>query len=130
MIAYNCDSNAIISAPFKPRANKHRLLSHGTIKQRLKYRNMLVDLQILDNESSNEYKRIIKSEWGVVYQLVPTHTHSINVAECAIRTLKAHFLSNLSGIVPTFPKNLWDLLLPQTELTLNLLSQETLNPKI
>ena len=98
--------------------------------QRLKDRNMLVDLQILDNESSNEYKRIIKSEWGVVYQLVPTHTHIINVAEFAIRTLKAHFLSTLAGIVPTFPKNLWDLLLPQTELTLNLLSQATLNPKI
>ena len=64
MIAYHCDSNAIFSAPFKSHANKQRLLSYGAIMQRLKDRNILVDLQILDNETSTEYKRIVKSEWG------------------------------------------------------------------
>ena len=98
--------------------------------QRLKDRNILVDLQILDNETSTEYKRIVKSEWGVGYQLVPPHIHRRNVAERTIRTFKAHFLSVLAGIAPTFPKNLWCLLLPQTELTLNLLRQSTLNLKI
>ena len=114
MIAYHCNSNAIFAAPFKSRADKHRLLAYGTIMQRLKDRNMLVDLQILDNEAIIEYKRIIKSEWGVGYQLVPPHIHRRNEAERAIRTFKAHFLSTLAGIAPNFPKNLWDLILPQT----------------
>ena len=44
--------------------------------------------------------------------------------------LKAHFLSILAGIANTFPNKLWGLIIPQTELTLNLLIQSTLNPKI
>ena len=54
MIAYHCDSNAIIAAPFKSFTNRHRLLAYGSIMQRLKDRNMLVDLHILDNEASTE----------------------------------------------------------------------------
>ena len=74
---------------------------------------MLVDLQILDNEAITEYKRIIKSDLGVGYQLEPPHIHRRNAAERAICTFKAHFLSTLSGIAKTSPKNLWDLLIPQ-----------------
>ena len=65
IIAYHCGFSAITAASFKSRADKHRLFAYGTIMQRLKYHNMLVDLQILDNESSTEYKRIIEYEWGV-----------------------------------------------------------------
>jgi hypothetical protein len=43
---------------------------------------------------------------------------------------KDHFLAILAGINSTFPPYLWDLLLPQAELTLNLLHQATLNPRI
>ena len=76
---------------------------------------MLLDLQILDNEASTEYKRIIKYELGVGYQLVPPHIHRRNTAERAIRTFKECFLSTLARTAPTFPKNLWGLLLPQTQ---------------
>ena len=130
MIAYHCDYNAIISAPFKSCSNKHRLLAYGAIMQRLKDRNMLVDLQILDNEANTEYKRIINSEWGVGYQLVPPHIHSRNAAELAIHTFKTDFISTLYGIATNFPNNLWDLMLYQTELTLNLIIQSTINPDI
>ena len=91
---------------------------------------MLLDLQILYNEENYEYNRIIKSEWGVEYQLVPPHIHRRNAAERAIRTFKAHFFSILAGIAKTSPKNLWDLLTPQTYLTLNLMRQSNLNLKI
>ena len=66
--------------------------------------------------------------WNANYQLVPPNTHRSNVYEPAIRTCKAHFLSILVGVAPDFPRNLWELLLPQTELTLNLLRQATLDP--
>ena len=59
---------------------------------------------------------------------MPPHTHRSNAAERAIHTFKAHFLSILAGVAPDFPRNLWDLLLPQAELTLNLLRQATLDP--
>jgi len=59
MVAYHPDSNAILAVPFKTRADRHRLLAYAEIMQRLKDRNMAVDLQILDNEASAEYKQLI-----------------------------------------------------------------------
>jgi hypothetical protein len=56
--------------------------------------------------------------------------HRRNWAERAIRTFKDHFLAILAGVDAAFPPYLWDLLLPQAELTLNLLRQATLNPRI
>ena len=96
--------------------------------QRLNDNTLIVDLQILDNEAGAEYKQAIKKKWNANYQLIPTNTHLINTAERAIRTFKAHFFSILTGVAPDFSRNLWDLLLPQTELTLNLLRQATLDP--
>ena len=63
-------------------------------------------------------------------QLVPPDMHRRNRAERAIRTFKNNFISILAGVDPSFPPYLWDLLLPQAELTLNLLRQSSLNPKI
>ena len=130
MIAYHCDSNAIFAMPFKTRADRHRLPAYNSIMQRLKDRNLLVDLQILDNEASRQYKQTITADWGIKFQLVPPHIHRRNAAERAIRTFKAHFLAILAGIADDFPKRCWDLLVPQTELTLNLLRQSRLRPEI
>ena len=97
---------------------------------RLKQKGLTVDLQILDNEASAAYKRAIEEEWGAKFQLVPPNIHRRNAAERAIRTFKAHFLAILAGAASDFPRNLWDLLVPQAEMTLNMLRQATLNPSI
>ena len=82
----------------------------------------------LDNEASAEYKQAITEKWNAKYQLVPPNTHQNNAAERAILTFKAHFISILTGFVPDSLRTLWDLLLSQTELTLNLLRQANLEP--
>jgi hypothetical protein len=97
---------------------------------RLAARGLSVDLQILDNEASLAYKVAITFKWNATFQLVPPDMHCRNRAEQAIRTFKDHFLVILSGINAAFPPYLWDLLLPQAKLTLNLLRQSTLNPRI
>ena len=56
--------------------------------------------------------------------------HRRNQAERAIRTFKDHFLAILAGVDSAFPPYLWDLLLPQAKLTLNLLRQSMLNRRI
>jgi len=84
MVAYHCDTNAIFAEPFKTRADRHRLPAYNRIMQRLKDRDLIVDLQILDNEASKQYKQTITSEWGVKFQLVPPHIHRRNAAERAI----------------------------------------------
>jgi hypothetical protein len=56
--------------------------------------------------------------------------HCCNQAERTTRTFKDHFLAILAGVDSAFPPYLWDLLLLQAKLTLNLLRQATLNPQI
>jgi hypothetical protein len=61
---------------------------------------------------------------------VPPDMHHQNQAERAICTFKDHFLAILPSVDSAFPPYLWDLILTQAELTLNLLHQATLNPRI
>ena len=56
--------------------------------------------------------------------------HHRNAAERKIRTFKDNSLAILVGVALGFPPCLWDLLLEQTYLTLNLIHQETLSPRI
>ena len=81
MVAYHCDSNAIVVVPFKSCKDKYRMVAYNTIMQSLRDRNMLVNLQILENEASKEYKAIIKDKWNINYQLVPSHIHCQNATE-------------------------------------------------
>jgi len=125
------NSDAFMQAPFKTKKDAHRIAAYNSIMQRLKSRGHSVDLQILDNEASAEYKRqVIKEERKCKFQLIPPNVHCRNATEHAIQTFKAHILSILSGVAPKFPKLLWNLLLPQTEMTLNLLRQATLDPSV
>jgi hypothetical protein len=66
----------------------------------------------------------------VEYHLVPPHCHRRNDAERAIRTFKEHFVAGLASVDPTFPLHLWDRLLPQAEITLNLLRTSRLHPQL
>ena len=71
-------------------------------------------------------KELIRSEY--MLELVPPHCHRRNIAEAAIENFKNHFIFILAGTGPNFPLKLWDKLLPQTELTLNLLRQSNAAP--
>ena len=56
--------------------------------------------------------------------------HCGNQAEHAICTIKNHFLAILVEVDSDFPPHIWDLLLPQAKLALNLLRQSTIHPRI
>ena len=100
MIDYHCDTNLILAEPFSSRKDTHRLLAYDKIMQRLTDNKLIVDLHILDNEASAEYKRAITKKWKANHQLVLPNTHRSNAAERAIRTFKAHFLSIFAGVAP------------------------------
>jgi hypothetical protein len=121
MIAYHTNCNLILQQAFKTRSDKHRIGAFNSIMTRFATCSLSVDLQILDNEASAAYKQAITFTWQSKFQLVPLEMHHCNRAERAIRTFKDHFLSILAGVDQFFPPYLWDLLLPQAELTLNLL---------
>ena len=129
-IAYHKLSNVILCAPFANRSDAHRLAAYNSIMHRLTKRGLTVDLQILDNEASKDFKANIEDKWKAKYQLVPPDVHRRNAAERAIQTFKSHFLAIIADLPPAFPRYLWDLLLPQTELTLNLLRQSSVTPSM
>ena len=80
MVAYH-SSNVILFEPFPSRKDKNRLADYNSIMQRLKEKDLLVDLHILGNECSKEYQEIIRNRWKVQFQLVPPDTHRQNSAE-------------------------------------------------
>ena len=67
---------------------------------------------------------------NISYQLTPAGNHGRNAAERAIQTFKNHFVAGLCSVHPRFPLHQWDKLLPQAELTLNLLRPSRLNPAL
>ena len=62
IIAYHCDANLLLLVPFKTRKDSPRLQEYNKIMQRLSNHKLIVDLKIIDNEASVEYKRAIKNK--------------------------------------------------------------------
>jgi hypothetical protein len=130
MIAFHANGNLILQQAFKTKSDCHCIAAYNAIMTCLAAQGLSVDLQIFDNEASSAYKEAIIFKWNATFQLVPPNMHRCNQAERAICTFKNHFLAILAGIDAAFLPYLWDLLLPQAELDLNLLRQATLNPRI
>jgi hypothetical protein len=75
-------------------------------------------------------KNHIRDMCKINMELVPPGCHQCNAAEVAIRNFKAHYLSVLAGVADDFPPSLWDCLLPQTEITINLIQQSNATPNV
>ncbi|KAJ1404830.1 hypothetical protein B484DRAFT_303302, partial [Ochromonadaceae sp. CCMP2298] len=67
---------------------------------------------------------------GLEFQYAPPHNHRANGAERAIQTFKDHFIAKLATCDPEFPLLDWDLLIPQAELTINLLRPCEADPTV
>ncbi len=63
-------------------------------------------------------------------ELVPPGCHQRNAVKVAICNFKAHFLSVLVGVADNFSPSLWDQLLPQTKIMINLIQQSNATPNI
>lgn len=100
-----------------------------TMHNTLKRAGVVPNTYVLYNETSQEL-RYVFSQDNISYQLVPPYKHRTNLSERAIQTYKAHFKSCLSAVDPNFPLAEWDKLIPQTNLTLNLLRSSRINPKL
>jgi hypothetical protein len=128
-VLYDYDSNAILCEPIKNRTKHSILAAFQMLHTKLVKAGVRPKLQRLDNECSDILKDFMTAE-GIDYQLVPPHVHRRNAAERAIRTLKNHFVTTLCSTDPAFPLYLWDRLLPQAILSLNLLRGSRMNPKL
>jgi hypothetical protein len=129
LVLYLYDSNAILVEPLKNRSEGEQIKAYENILQRIPTEQQ-PKIHWMDNEASTALKQLLKTKYDMQYQLVPPHIHRRNAAERAIRTFKNHFIAGLCSTHPDFPLRLWDSLLPQAEITLNLLRASRTNPSI
>ena len=119
-VCYHYDSNSIWGIPLKSCTASDLSNAWLTAFNMYKEHGETPNIHILDNECLAEMKVMFDKE-GITYQLVPPHIHRRNAAERAIRTYKNHFIAGLYTCDPRFPSREWDRLLPQCNITLNLL---------
>jgi hypothetical protein len=129
MVCYVYDCKYVKVIPMKSRSASEWVKAYDTIHQDLTVKGFKPKLQTLGNEASAALKNFFTVN-DIDYQLVPPHCHLRNAAERAIRTFKEHFVAGLSLVDPAFPLHLWDRLLPQAEITLNLLRTSRLHPQL
>jgi hypothetical protein len=129
MVCYVFDCNYVKVVPMKSSSASEWVKMYELIHQELTVKGFKPKLQTLDNEASAAFKNLLTTN-DVEYQLVPPHCHRRNAAERAIRTFKEHFVVVLASVDPYFQLHLCDRLLPQAEMTLNLLQTSRQHPQL
>ena len=103
--------------------------AYQNIIQHLTKRGFKTRLQRLDNEASKLFQDNIDKQ-QIQWQLVPPGNHSRNAAERKICTFKNNFIALRARTDPDFPLHLWDKIIPQACLTINLLLKSHRNPQL
>jgi hypothetical protein len=129
MVLYEYDRNSIMAEPIKNNKTGELLRSFQVMEQKLTSRVLKSKLMTLDNEASTLLKDYLHDQ-DINYQLVPPYCHQRNTAERSIRSFKDHLIAGLCSTDKAFPMHMWDRLLPQTILTLNMLRTSRINLKI
>jgi hypothetical protein len=129
MVCYVFDCNYVKVVPMKSSSASEWVKAYDLIHQELTSKGFKPKLQTLDNEASSALKNFFTTH-DVEYQLVSSLYHRGNAAERAIHTFKEHFVAGVASVDPDFPLYLWDRLLPQAEMTLNLLQMSRQHPQL
>jgi hypothetical protein len=129
LLLYDYDSNYIHAEPMPSRTAKSIVKAYSKAHATLVTAGLRPQLQRLDNEASALLQQFMQDE-NIDFQLAPPHLHRRNAAERAIRTYKNHLIAGLSSTDPDFPLHLWDRLIPQSLISLNLMRGSRMNPKL
>ena len=129
MIAYDYESNNILSEPIKSRTSLHIKDAYQKMRKLLCSRGLTPRTHVLDNECSKVMKEYMEEE-NETFKLVPPNLHQRNAVERAIQTFKNHFIAGMVSTHKYSPLHLWCCLLPQAIVTLNLLRPSRINPTL
>ena len=121
------ETNYIHAVPIKSRKGSAILSAFQEAYDELTACGFEPVLHRIDHETSDALVDAIKAR-ELKYEVMPPANHRQNPAEKAIDTFKSHFISVINGLDTSFPQGAWDLLIPQTNMTLNLLRTCSVNP--
>jgi len=130
MVMVEIDSNRILVKPMKSHKDAEMIREYDALLQQLKRVGIVQQKHVLVNKVSKNMKNHIRDIHKFDMELMPPGCYQPNAAEVAIHNFKAHFLSVLVGVSYDFPPSLWDQLLPQTEITINLIRQSNVTPNV
>ena len=128
-VLYDYDTNSIHPVAIPNRKKESLLTAMQLVTTKLRRRGHKPVLHTMDNEISDLLREHLQQD-AINFELTPTGLHRRNLAERAIQTFKNHFIAGLCSTHPDFPLTLWDKLLPQCEITLNLLRSSRVNPNL
>ncbi len=129
MVGIHLDVNYIFCKLMKNRTKGEMITAYQRMVNRMKLLALRLKHHHLDNECSAKFKKCIAKN-GMTHELVPPDCHHHNIAKQAIQTFKNHFVSIRSGVNDRFPLSLWCQLVQPAELTVSLLQQSNVAPKV
>ena len=129
MVMYHWDCNAILGTPLKKQTASDIVAAWEFLNTQFSTKGFKPNLFIFDNEFSGEFCSALLDQ-DITLQLVTPHMHRNNPAERAIQTWKDHFLAGFASVHPDFPMAEWDRLIPQCNITLNLLRASRIHPQL
>jgi hypothetical protein len=129
MVGIHIDANYIFYKPMKNRTEGKMITAYQKMVDRMEIAGLGLKHHWLDNECSENFKNCIKKN-HMTWELLPPDCHQRNIAERAFQTFKNHFVAILSRVNDRFPLSLWCHLVRPAELTVNLLRQSNVVPKI
>jgi hypothetical protein len=127
-LLYDYASNHIFAEPIQSTLDADITRAFDVVIKKLKAAGNMPENHMLDNQCGKLQIAALEKH-GIKFQIVPPGMHRRNAAERAIRTFKDHFISILCRTDSTFPLKIWDKLIPQATLTLNLMRMSRMDPK-
>lgn len=128
-VFYIHDTNFILGIPIHSRHKENLVGAYQEAYNFCKSRGYKPQLHKMDNESSHEVEQFIEQQ-GARIQYTPPDMHRTNPAERCIQTWKAAMKSTLALLPSTFLIGFWCRLIPQVNLSVNLLRPCRQNPKL
>ena len=128
-VMYVYDCNSILTTATKNKINKEMIRAFTPLTEYLRIRGIHPGFHFMENESSTALNMTMTT-MNIKCQLVPPSNHIANNAEISIQTFKNHFIEVLCIVDNDFHLQLWDRLLQQANISLNLLRKSGTLPHI
>ena len=99
------------------------------VKKYLDNRGFVMHLDMFDNEALIIHRDVVEAS-GSKCKMVPRNVRRINRAERSMHMLKEYFLRVLTVVEKNFTMSIWDHLIPQVVIGLNLSRQINFHPQL
>ena len=126
---YEYDYNVTLMIATKNRSDKEMIQDFTEFTTYLKSRRLNLGSHFMENEASTALK-IAMITMYIKYQLFPPSNHREKNAERSIQTFKKIFIAVLCSVDKKFHLQLWDILLQQATISLDLIRKPVIYPHL